>query len=701
MSHKKYTLLLAATALNALPLLSTAQAESFIEVVEVEGQSQKHSPQQLQSRSAGGFSIVDAEQFKTLNLSNLADASRDLPGLWIASGSGDDNVYISSRGSNLDSIDYDINGIRLLQDGLPITAADGSNHNRIFDPQIAEHISYARSSNALYYGSSNIGGAMNMVSRTGRTQPRLEWTSNLGSFGLVNNRLSLAESNDTVDGFISIEQKTRDGYRDHNRQNRKSLEANLGWQINTDLYWQTFISVIDNRQDLPSSLSEEQYRSKLRQAAQPAIDGNYQLNVKTSRLANKLQWDIDPDSVLIAGISYERQDLYHPIVAPVIIPNVGEVFSLLKDEKTQNYAATVRYHLTRNNHQITFGLDNLYSQLTGENHRNSHGKRNGVTSKIDQTAQEVSAYWLDDWQLADKLSFLWGAQYVYTTRKDRGLELANGEFPITPPVQHRRSKHYKAFNPRAGLIYQISDYGQLYTHISRVFEAPSFASIDDRRSSLGLEADLKAITGNELEIGARGDWKDGKNQQLQWEVSAYYMQLKNEILSFADANNGGDTNIAFNADKTVHAGLESFVSGQIALADQHYFSPKLTFTYNHFKFRNDSRYGNNILANAPNFIINSEWLYRHNKGFYAGPTLDWVGRRYVDYANTKRISGHHLLGFKLGLIKESWNIYAEARNINNTRHVSTLSIADTFEEGSRFINPGSPRAFYLGWRVSY
>ena len=48
-------------------------------------------------------------------------------------------IFFSSRGSNLDATDYDMNGIKLLQDGLPITTADGNNHNRVIDPLSARY----------------------------------------------------------------------------------------------------------------------------------------------------------------------------------------------------------------------------------------------------------------------------------------------------------------------------------------------------------------------------------------------------------------------------------------------------------------------------------------------------------------------------------------------------------------------------------
>ena len=53
-------------------------------------------------------------------------------------------MYFSSRGSNLDATDYDKNGVKLFQDGLPITTADGNSHNRMLDPLSARYAVIAR-----------------------------------------------------------------------------------------------------------------------------------------------------------------------------------------------------------------------------------------------------------------------------------------------------------------------------------------------------------------------------------------------------------------------------------------------------------------------------------------------------------------------------------------------------------------------------
>src|SRR5690606_23816495 len=100
----------------------------------------------------GAVNIVDADTFHERGVGNTADALRYVPGVWTESATGGDAVFISSRGSNLDATDYDSNGVRLFQDGLPVSTADGNNHNRFIDPLSARFITVARGANALTYG---------------------------------------------------------------------------------------------------------------------------------------------------------------------------------------------------------------------------------------------------------------------------------------------------------------------------------------------------------------------------------------------------------------------------------------------------------------------------------------------------------------------------------------------------------------------
>ncbi len=276
--------------------------------------------QQAIAQIPGGATLVDMNKVSERNVSSLADALRYVPGVFSDSTSGTDGIFFSSRGSNLDATDYDMNGIKLLQDGLPITTADGNNHNRLIDPLSARYATVARGANALTYGASTLGGAIAFVSPTARDSDPVEVLVNGGSFGQRQGRATVSgEFSDTLDGLVTVEGKEWDGYRDHNKQTRYGAYGNAGWQVTDSVTTRLYGSYIQNEQELAGSLSEAQVHQDPDQASPAAIGGNFQLNVDSWRLANTTTWQIDANRSFFVGVSIEEQKLYHPIVDKIMV----------------------------------------------------------------------------------------------------------------------------------------------------------------------------------------------------------------------------------------------------------------------------------------------------------------------------------------------------------------------------------------------
>src|SRR5690606_5423993 len=207
-----------------------------------------------------------------------------------------------------------------LEDGLPITTADGNNHNRVVDPLSAHHVTVARGANAMKYGASTLGGAMNFVSVTARSTDPLSISFSGGSFGQRLGRMTASEVfGESFDGLLTVESKSWDGYRDHNQQSRTGVYGNAGWQLSESVVTRFYGTWIENDEELPGVLSRAQVADDPEQAEPGAIGGDYQVDVDTWRLANKTSWLIDANRSLDVGFSFEEQALYHPIVDRVLV----------------------------------------------------------------------------------------------------------------------------------------------------------------------------------------------------------------------------------------------------------------------------------------------------------------------------------------------------------------------------------------------
>lgn len=684
----------ALSALALSPCVALAQAQNpppaQLQSVVVTGERAPDKTRKAlkaeQAVTPGGVTLVDAEELRQRNVNSLADMLRYVPGLWAAGGSTGDSAFLSSRGSNLDATNYDGNGIKMLQDGLPVTAADGSNHNRDVDPLSARHVIVARGANALTYGASTLGGAIDFITPTARDGAANELLLNAGSHGQRQGRLTWGTVAGDFDALITAEARRSDGYREHMRQQRAGLYANAGWQFGDAARTRFYATAIDNDQQLPGALTRDEWRANPRQAQAAAVAGDYQYNVRTWRLANKTSWDLDASSSLSAGLSYEQQQLDHPIVyAPPF-------FSLLIDTELRNLGGTLRYQRRVGAHDLLAGLNLGRTTVTGGNYGYVPGGAATLATQVDNHADSLELFVMDRWQFAPDWTVVYGAQAVSGGREIRNLDASTGAL-------RNPQDDYRSVNPRVGLIHQLTPAVQLFANLSRLYEAPTLYELED--DVRGNGSTLDPMRGSVVELGTRGT-HDAGGARWHWDVAAYYARLRDEILSRDDPGAPG-TSLSTNVDGTIHAGVEALLGASVTLDDAgaHRLEPLLNLTLNHFRFKGDSVYGNNRLPAAPRHALRGELLYRHASGFFAGPTFDAVGRRYADFSNTYQVDGYTLWGLRAGLTGQDWELFAEVRNLADKNYVSLFSVRDAAAADAAILSPGEPRSVYVGARLKF
>lgn len=626
------------------------------------------------SVTPGAVTNLDGAKFYERRVAQLSDMLRYVPGVFAESYNGNDDVFYSSRGSNLDATDYDKNGIKFLQDGLPVTAADGNNHNRALDPLSARYATVAHGANALAYGASTLGGAVDFMTPTARTaSPSVSMSA--GSFGERAVRATFGTAfSDDLDALVTTEVLQREGYREHSAQDRKGIYANLGWRASDAVATRFYANFVEYDSELPRELTPEQFAANPRQARADAIIGDHGKYVDAGRLAFKMTVDEVAGGVLELGTSYEEQDLYHPIVS-------SPFFSLLIDTTHEDVGAMVRYRRTATAHSLVFGLNYGYSTVTGGNYQNNGGRPGALLWTTDNEATSVELFALDRWTFAPEWTLVYGGQFVAADRDVGGFK-----------------GRYDAFNPRVGVIRRIgADSTEWYASLSRVYEAPTTYELTDDFS--GGNTPLEAMHGTVAETGLRGATLRGA-AELSWDVSLYYTKLRDEILSRDDPNAPG-TSLSANIDQTKHAGLEALLGASFALDGGGRIEPLLNVTINAFSFDSDPGYGNNRLPSAPRYFVRGEVLYRNTAGFSIGPTFDFIGARYTDFANTYRVDSYRLLGLRAAFTASRWEVFAEARNLLDEAYVAAVVVKDVAAPDSPMLFPGAARSYYVGARYQF
>jgi iron complex outermembrane receptor protein len=686
------------TAWRAQAAALESNHSPVLETVEIHGQQLQLNLQREQSLTPGGVTLLDSADLYQRNVPNLAEMLRYAPGVWSDSATGGSGVFLSIRGSNLDATDYDMNGVKLLQDGLPITTADGNNHNRLINPLSTRFATVARGANALTYGASTLGGAINFNSPTARNSEPVQLYANAGSHGRLNAQATAAGVLDSgLDGLLSVESNNWDGYRDHSREQSNGVYANTGWQFAPHVESRLFASYSNSDQNLAGALTRAEYEENPDQASAAALGGNYQKNLDTWRVANKTSMALSNGGSLEFGVSWEEQSLYHPIVDKVLVDFDGpgpalptEVFSLLIDTDHRDFGAMSRYEIEIDQHNLLLGLNFGDGEQTGGNYRNDNGNRNGLTTKVNNTAQNLEAFAMDRWSLAPQWTLVYGAQAVWAGREVENIEVDSG-------AQRHPNADYSSINPRVGALLEISDNVTLFANASRLFEPPTnFELEDDVRAN---QDTLDAMHGNVVEIGSRGQHPITAASLWHWDMALYYAQINDEILSVDDPLAPG-TSLSTNVDNTIHAGIETLLGASFVLdvAEQHRLEPTLSMTLNDFSFDGNDYYGNNELPAAPGYALRGEMLYRNLSGFYIGPTFDLVDDRYADFTNSYKVDSYGLMGLRTGYNHARWEVFAEATNLLDREYVALVSVRDMASKDAAVLYPGAPLSFYAGIR---
>lgn len=648
-----------------------AATEQTLDPVIVTAERLQAQVEAERTTTPGAVTLIDGNALNERSVTQLADLLRYVPGVWAESYNGNDDIFFSSRGSNLDATDYDKNGIKFLQDGLPVTTADGNNHNRALDPMNARYITVAHGANALAYGASTLGGAIDFTTPTARTSPPLSVSLSGGSFGQWGARASLGSVSGALDGLLSVETQQREGYREHSSQDRTNVYGNLGWQASENVSTRIYATYSDYDVELPRELTPAQFHQDPWQARADAISGDHGKEVQAWRLAFKTTVAQVAGGTFEFGASHEQQALYHPIVS-------SPFFSLLIDTDHKDSGAMLRWRRPAGAHDLVFGANYGFSAVTGGNYENNRGERGALMWTSDNDASTLELYALDRWNLAPRWTLVYGAQFV-TAERDAG--------GFNAPA-------WSAINPRVGVILAMNDSSQWYASVSRTYEAPTTFQLTD--GTTGTPTALDAMHGIVVETGLRGMTLQGTTR-LKWDVTGYYTALRDEILS----RDAGGVSAATNFDST-HAGIESLFGASVVIGNTgHRIEPLLSATFNAFAFDSDDYYGDNRLPSAPRWFARGELMYAHPAGLRVGPTFDFVGGRYVDFVNSYRVGSYGLLGARASFSAGQWQVYAEGRNLLDKRYAAAVVVKDQASASQQLLHPGAPRAVYFGARYQF
>lgn len=625
------------------------------------------------ARTPGAAEVVPDTSFKNTPVQTIKDVLGYVPGVITQTRMGDD-ARVSIRGSGL-SRAYGNRGIAMTIDGIPLNTSDGLLDFFEIDPSAYRYVEVFKGANALRYGSNALGGAINLVTPTGRDASPLDARIDVGSFGYIKGQASTGGTSRSLDYFATVSAQSIDGYREHSNGNALRGNLNIGYQLSPNAETRFYLYGATTNQRIPGEVSKADALERPRDANPVWVTQDQQRNVDSIRVANKTTLRFGETTVDL-GLFYNNRHVKHPI------------FQWL-DFTVDDYGGFVRAVDDRSlgsiRNRLIVGANIQNGTIDTEQFVNLPGAVKGAlaASMVDKS-KNVSVYAEDSLYVQPNLALIAGVQYLHAVRDRRDRFLSNGD--------QSGKRSYDLWSPRIGLLWDAASDVQLFANISRSGEVPSY----DANIFATATTNLKAQRATTYEIGTRG-----RRGGIGWDVALYRAEIRNELQCLTTGPFSACSII--NANRTVHQGIEAGLDADVPLSSAgDALSFQAAYTYNDFFFDGDALYGDNRLPGVPKHFLRAEILYKHRNGFYAGPNLEWSpSRYYADNANSLTVDRYALLNLKAGFDLGKWSAYVEGRNLTNKHYISTVAIAGVASAGSEIFNPGTGRSVFAGLRYKW
>lgn len=723
--------LISASTAVAQPRTRTEPSEILLETITVSGSGPgTMSPTFEQQRERflrrpGAETVVDVANAEPGRKSNLNDMLVRTPGIFVSERGPGLSGFISMRGSDI-SIDGSRNGrgIRGYIDGIPLGRTDAGLTNVLIDPLAADFIEVYRGANSLRYGSIATGGALNVVSKTGLTAPGSSVTISGGSFRNFGTQLETGGSKGNVDWYVQGNVTGSDGYQRHTRDRNYRFSGNIGIQLTPNIENRTFFSAGATRQDLAETLALNTLRWTRKTAPANSYLFDEDSNFHYQRLANRT-------TIRDGATSYEL-GLY---ILNTQLDHLPTPFAGIVDYGWRDYGASFRVEhktsIAGLPTEFVGGVRINYTDADFERfqHRNNGRDKGRKIHDNRFTSWLAESYGEGSIELLPGFRAFAGLQGVFTNRDldDRyrgGVVAALGPTAVGGPQPGRTAglqqydRDFGAANPKFGVNWEHSAGHFLFANIARSYEVPSGADLSDvlsLQSQTGRSlTPLRAQSAWTAELGARGGW-----DRFSYDVTFYHMRLRNEILTrcATEINASCSTTVAFNADKTIHNGIELglktkpfvdvFAPGDSIFANA-------VYNVTDFAFDGDPIYGDGRLPVIPKHQVFGEVGYRHPAGWFVSGNLRALSDRRTTFDGSGGpafvVPGYVLFGAKAGWTSsdKAWTVFIEGRNLADRTYVAEFASTPTVpvvQSGppGRFVartspqvRPGDGRAVYAG-----
>jgi len=624
---------------------------------------------------------------------NLSEALARIPGVFAANRQNyAQDLQISSRGFGARAA-FGVRGVRLYQDGIPVTMPDGQGQTGSFSLLSAQRIEILRGPFSALYGNAS-GGVISIFTESPPEAPLGTITIGGGSYGTGTFGVKLGAATTRAGGTFAATEFITDGYRDHSSARRDVTNAKLVLDA-TD---HTRVTLIGNTQYQPETqdplgLTRAQWTANPRgvDAAALQFDTRKTINQTQGGVAADHRfneaWELHADAYV--GRRLIRQYLAFSGAGPT---SAGGVPDLDRDYRGVGARVVWRGQALARPLIVTFGADTDRQRERRRGYVNDNGSLGALRRDEHDTVASHDMYAQAEWGLSAAWSATAGIRTstVHYESVDHYVTESNPDDSGT--------QRFNDTSPVLGVVFHANDDLNVYASYGDGFETPTLAELAYRNGGTGLNFALQPATSHAAEMGVKA--RIGPRYRVN--AAIFHIDTTDEIV--VDTATGGRTTFK-NASATRRRGAEAAWDG---LYD-HGIRAHVALTWLRAEFANEFTTGSppTIVASGSRLpAVPSKQAYGElawapaDSVLSAALEVQYVDKLYVNDRNSDAAPAYTVMNARVGLSETTgatkWKGYARLNNLFDRNYAGSVIVGDT---NGRFFEPAPGRNWFVGASV--
>jgi len=663
------------------PVVVEAEQNSPVEPEEIVVIGHRGEKPWLESAASVGVVDQKAIQRGQQQL-DLGESLLGMPGVFIQNRSNfaqDSRISIRGFGARAN---FGIRGIRLIVDGIPLTLPDGQGQVDSLDLASAGRIEVLRGPSASLYGSSS-GGVISVSSEEPGELPMARARVGFGSYGYRNYQGKAVGRAGRIDYLASTSRLELDGYRDHARMENVLMHSRFRFRFDDS----SDLTVVANHlyaptADDPGGLTAADVVAD-RDAAQPRnvlFDTGESIDNTTIGLVLRKSFNDEHETTATNYYTWRDFDAKIPALSTGVI-DLERFFvggSLKHVYRDEFFGMESR---------LTIGGE-AEAQLDDRvRYRNESGVQAALSSNQSEDVIRFGIFAQEELALPCDLELTGAVRFERVDFEVDDHFLSNGD--------DSGSVSFGEWSFSGALQWSTLAAANPFVRVATSFDTPTTTSLGDP-SGAGLNQDLRAQTAISYELGIKGR----VSTMLRYEAAAFHLQVEDELVPYVQSFQ----TFYENAGRSTRTGLEVGMTIQPLEG----LSTTIAYTFSDFEFQDfESLSGGDFsgreIPGVPRHLVNAEFSYEHESGFFGTFRVQFVDDRYADNANSGRADSYVYSDLRLGYDHRlgAWEVapFVGINNLFDNEYTDNLRINDVANR--RFFEPAPMLNVYGGLSVSY